>query len=76
VLAPEVFFDADGPVEYIIDGDTYSADRHLRLAVGPKLRFVRLTGEVVSDGKPLPPRLPGPVELALPARGEPPGPPP
>ena len=48
-VAREVVFDADGPLEYIVDGDTYQADRQLRLAVGPKLRFIRLTGDVVSD---------------------------
>ena len=36
-------------IAYIVDGDTYTADRRLRVATGPKLRFIRLTGHAVSE---------------------------
>jgi diacylglycerol kinase family enzyme len=50
-VAREVVFENDGPIEYIIDGDSYTADRRLRLGLGPKLRFLR-------------PNLPAPVLTA------------
>ena len=74
-VAREVLFETDGPIEYIIDGDTYTADRRLRLGVGPTLRFIRLTGQPVSeplaDGR-------APAIAALPrapAQAQPPSPP-
>ena len=53
--AREVLFESDEPIQYIIDGDTYDGERSLRLALGPRLRFIRLTGQAVSDDRvPLP----------------------
>jgi diacylglycerol kinase family enzyme len=40
-------------LEYIIDGDTYQCDGELTLKMGPKLRFIRLTGDAVGEA-PLP----------------------
>jgi diacylglycerol kinase family enzyme len=40
-------------LEYMIDGDTYSGDQELTLRTGPKLRFIRLTGDA-TDEAPLP----------------------
>ncbi len=39
--AREVVFEADEPLEYIIDGDTYVQEGSLTLRLGPKLRFLR-----------------------------------
>jgi diacylglycerol kinase (ATP) len=39
--ARHVVFEADEPLEYIIDGDTYVQEGSLTLRVGPKLRFLR-----------------------------------
>lgn len=39
--AREVVFNHDGPIQYMIDGDRYTADGTLRLGIGPKLRFIR-----------------------------------
>jgi len=47
-VAHEVVFEPlDGPLEYIIDGDTYREEGPLTLKTGPTLRFVRLTGDAV-----------------------------
>jgi diacylglycerol kinase family enzyme len=40
-------------LEYIIDGDTYVCDGDLTLKMGPRLRFIRLTGDAVGES-PLP----------------------
>ena len=45
-LASEVLFESDEPVRYIIDGDTYETTKPLRLGVGPRVKFIRLTGQV------------------------------
>ena len=47
-VAREVLFEAE-EIQYIVDGDTYKAKDSLRIRVGPKLRFIRLTGHAVSD---------------------------
>jgi diacylglycerol kinase family enzyme len=47
-VAREAIFEAD-EIEYIVDGDTYKVPGRLRVAAGPKLRFIRLTGQAVSD---------------------------
>ena len=44
----DVLFEREGAIDYIIDGDTYSTPDRLRLAVGPRVRFVKLTGQVAS----------------------------
>ena len=36
-------------IEYMIDGDTYDSEGQLSLKTGPKLRFVRLTGDAVGE---------------------------
>jgi diacylglycerol kinase family enzyme len=41
-VAQEVTFEADGALEYIIDGDTYVQAEPLTLRTGPRLRFLRL----------------------------------
>jgi hypothetical protein len=48
-VASEVLFQSDGAVDYIVDGDTYQAQGELRLAIGPKVQLIRLTGQV-ADG--------------------------
>ncbi len=45
-VATEVTFEHDGEIHYIVDGDTYKAQHSLRLANGPKLTLVRLSGQV------------------------------
>ena len=40
--ARHVVFEADEPLEYIIDGDTYVEDKPLALRLGPKMRFLKL----------------------------------
>jgi diacylglycerol kinase (ATP) len=52
VLAREVVFEAD-EIDYMVDGDTYKARGSLRVALGPRLRIVRLSGRV-GDEAPLP----------------------
>jgi diacylglycerol kinase family enzyme len=47
-VAHEALFESEGSIEYMIDGDRYTADRSLRLAVGPKLRLIRPGGLVGS----------------------------
>jgi diacylglycerol kinase family enzyme len=47
-VAREVVFEND-ELAYIIDGDTYVAKERLRVAVGPRLRFVRLTGQAAQE---------------------------
>lgn len=51
---------SDSKVEYIIDGDNYTGDHELVVKTGPKLRFIRLTGDALGE-TPLPdhPVLPG-----------------
>jgi diacylglycerol kinase (ATP) len=68
-VAREVVFEQleEGNLEYMIDGDTYVGERTLRLKMGPKLRFVRLTGDATDEAA-----LPGdpggpPVTLAVPS---------
>ena len=56
-VAREVLFEAD-TVTYTVDGDTYSVKGELRLQLGPRLRFVRLAGQLGSDGLPPPERPP------------------
>jgi diacylglycerol kinase family enzyme len=41
-VAREVTFEPHGPLEYIIDGDTYVQEEPLTLRMGPTLRFLRL----------------------------------
>jgi diacylglycerol kinase family enzyme len=48
-VASEVRFEAD-EIDYIVDGDTYSSKGSLRLAAGPKLNFIRLSGQAVPVG--------------------------
>lgn len=43
----------EGRVEFIIDGDNYTGDRELIVQTGPKLRFIRLTGDAHGE-TPLP----------------------
>jgi diacylglycerol kinase family enzyme len=47
-VATEAVFEHDR-IQYIIDGDAYETKGTLRLGVGPKLRFVRLTGQPVAE---------------------------
>ena len=56
-VAREVLIEAPS-VDYTIDGDTYSVKGELRLSLGPRLRFIRLTGQPVSEGLPAPERAP------------------
>jgi hypothetical protein len=55
VVASEVRFTPldDGNLEYMIDGDLYDEGGELVLKTGPKLRFIRLTGNAVGES-PLP----------------------
>ncbi len=48
-----VFTPSDDKLEYMIDGDTYTCDGALTIKTGPKLRFIRLTGDA-TDEAPLP----------------------
>jgi diacylglycerol kinase (ATP) len=43
----------DEKIEYMIDGDLYDAAGELVLKTGPRLRFIRLTGDAVGEA-PLP----------------------
>jgi len=52
-LAREVRFEAE-QIEYIVDGDLYTAKGSLRVGLGPKLRMVRLTGQA-QDALPVSP---------------------
>jgi diacylglycerol kinase family enzyme len=62
-VARDVLFEAE-ELRYTIDGDTYTTRESLRVRLGPRLRFVRLSGQLASDGlppsdrPPLPPPLP------------------
>jgi diacylglycerol kinase (ATP) len=49
VVAHDVLFENDGDVQYIIDGDTYSSPNQLKVSTGPTLKFLRLTGQPVSE---------------------------
>jgi hypothetical protein len=52
VIAREALFEPlieAGELEYIIDGDTYTCSGPLRLATGPRLTFLRLTGNVTDE---------------------------
>jgi diacylglycerol kinase (ATP) len=53
-LCKELRFELDAPMGYTIDGDTYIAEKSLTLRLGPKLRFIRLTGDAVGEAQ-LPP---------------------
>ncbi|MSP63540.1 MAG: diacylglycerol kinase [Myxococcales bacterium] len=44
-VAREVLFESDGEVKYTVDGDTYTTQGSLRLRTGPRLSFVRLSGQ-------------------------------
>ena len=46
-LAQEVLFESDEDIGYTIDGDTYVSKRGegLRVALGPTIRLIRLTGD-------------------------------
>jgi diacylglycerol kinase (ATP) len=60
VVASEVRFTPldDGNLEYMIDGDLYDEGGELVLKTGPKLRFIRLTGDAVGESQlPEPPPL-------------------
>ena len=50
-VASEIVFTSleSDKLEYIIDGDTYVGDETLTLKTGPRLRFVRLTGEATDE---------------------------
>jgi diacylglycerol kinase family enzyme len=48
-VAREVIFSSDEQLEYIIDGDTYICADSLTLRTGPRLRFVRLTGDATGE---------------------------
>jgi len=50
-VAREVVFQplTDEKLEYIVDGDTYVCDGELILRTGPKLRFIRLTGDATGE---------------------------
>ena len=50
-VASEIVFTSleSDKLEYIIDGDTYVGDDTLTLKTGPRLRFVRLTGEATDE---------------------------
>jgi diacylglycerol kinase family enzyme len=48
-VASELVFSTDEPLEYIIDGDTYVSTGELVLRMGPKLRFVHLTGDATGE---------------------------
>jgi hypothetical protein len=54
-VAKEVLFESlsDETIDYMIDGDTYKKDGPLLVKTGPRLRFVRLTGDATSEA-PLP----------------------
>lgn len=56
-LAREVIFEAP-QLEYIIDGDTYRAPDRLRVALGPSLRLIRLSGQATSELDLAPPAPP------------------
>lgn len=52
VVAGEALFEPlvdEGELEYIIDGDTYTCAGPLRLQTGPRLTFLRLTGNVTDE---------------------------
>ena len=44
-VASEVRFEHD-EISYVVDGDTYTVKESLRVANGPKLTFLRLSGQV------------------------------
>jgi diacylglycerol kinase (ATP) len=48
-VAREALFESEHPLEYTIDGDTYVAEGQLLLRSGPRLRFIRLTGDAVGE---------------------------
>jgi diacylglycerol kinase family enzyme len=58
-VARDVLFEPlEGDIEYIIDGDTYRSAGPVRLRTGPRLRFIRLTGQADWEtDNPLPPTL-------------------
>jgi diacylglycerol kinase (ATP) len=43
--------DADDKLEYIVDGDTYVQEGALTLRCGPRVRFVRLTGDATGEAE-------------------------
>ena len=45
-LARHVLFECDDEVRYIIDGDTYATKQRLEVKIGPRLTFIRLSGQV------------------------------
>jgi diacylglycerol kinase family enzyme len=48
-LASELIFASDEELRYIIDGDTYVGGGELTVRLGPRLRFVRLTGDATGE---------------------------
>jgi diacylglycerol kinase (ATP) len=59
-VAREVLFESETSLEYTIDGDTYVGEGQLTLRMGPRLRFVRLTGDAVGEAslpEPSPPEI-------------------
>lgn len=60
LLATEVVLHSDEKLEYTIDGDNYQTGDTLTLRTGPRLRFLRLTGDATGDAnlpEPPPPAL-------------------
>jgi hypothetical protein len=51
VVAQKVVFTplTDDKLEYIVDGDTYLCEEPLTLQMGPRLRFIRLTGSATGE---------------------------
>jgi diacylglycerol kinase (ATP) len=52
-IAREVVFQplTDEKLEYIVDGDTYTEGGDLVLRTGPRLRFIRLTGDATDEAE-------------------------
>jgi diacylglycerol kinase family enzyme len=57
-VAKEAIFESETPLEYTIDGDTYVGEGKLALGIGPRVRFIRLTGDATGEAPlPEPPAL-------------------
>jgi hypothetical protein len=63
-----VFRPLEERLEYIIDGDTYICEGELTLKTGPRLRFIRLTGNA-TEKEPLPGELPSDAGRDIVPRG-------
>ncbi len=48
-LVKELTFNVEEPMGYTIDGDIYIAEKSLTLRLGPRLKFIRLTGDAVGE---------------------------